>query len=111
VRAVQALGGAILLLVLAILLLVGIQSAVGHSILGPLGTSAAATWRAVRQLAPVGTLERRTRGDVAWAAVAGLGLFAASVMFMPWARSGRGLVLAGAAAAAVGVALYTAAIV
>lgn len=90
--------------VLGALLLVGATTADGHAITGPLGDAATAVGRAFAGHAPDW---RRVAGQ-GWVAFGiGSGAFALCMFLVPPSRTGRGVAVAGVAAALLGLALYS----
>jgi hypothetical protein len=106
VKALRNIGGGILAVILAIMVLGGVQSGTGKSILGPLGQAGTNTWHAIRRLLPSSTITHNTAGHAGAAALVALAIFAVAVIFVPAARAGRGLVAISVAAAILGVLLY-----
>jgi hypothetical protein len=106
VKQLRNIGGAILAVILAIMVLGGVQSTTGKSILGPLGQAGTNTWHAIRRLLPSSSLTHNTAGHAGAAALIALAVFAGLVIFVPTLRAGRGLVALAVGAAVLGVLLY-----
>jgi hypothetical protein len=105
-KALRNLAGLVVVAVLAALLLVGARSPAGRAIVKPAGESGRATYNA---LAGNVTLKwaSAVAGNPLLAAAVGMAIYLALILLVPAVRaSTRGLVVGGAAAAALAAALY-----
>jgi hypothetical protein len=110
VKLANRIGGIAVLIIVVILVLAGIRSSTGNSVLGPLGDTFTAAWRSFRNAVP-GLTPRRVAGNAGAAAFVGLALFAAAMIFIPAVRSGRNMVAMAVVAGALGLILYQPSIV
>lgn len=104
-RLANRIGGIAVLIIVLILILAGIRSSTGNSVLGPLGDTATAAWRSFRNTLP-GLTPRRVAGNAGAAAFVGLALFAAAMIFIPAVRGGRNMVITAVVVTALGFILY-----
>lgn len=102
-KLLNRIGGAALVIIAAILVITGIRSQTGQSILDPLGTSAKRSWAWIRVNFP--SLPG-VAGNRAAALVVALALFSLAVIFIPGARGGKGMVAAAVAVTVIGFLAY-----
>jgi hypothetical protein len=81
------------------LLLVGVTTPAGHGITAPIGDAGTAVWRVLADNVPDLTSLRRLAAGPAGAVLAGLALFAAAVVLIPWCRTSRGIAVTAVAGA------------
>jgi hypothetical protein len=105
VKLANRIGGIAVLIIVLILVLAGIRSSTGNSVLGPLGDTFTAAWRSFRNALP-GLTPRRVAGNAGAAAFVGLAIFALAMIFIPAVRGGRNMVILGVVATALGFILY-----
>jgi len=103
VKLLNRVGGAVLALIALIMIITGIQSSTGQSILGPIGTSLSRSWDWVRTNLP--TIPAAA-GNAGVALVIALALFSAGVIVIPAVRGGRNMVILAVIATAVGFVAY-----
>jgi len=103
VKLLNRVGGAALALIALIMIVTGIQSSTGQSILGPIGTSLSRSWDWIRTNLP--TIPAAA-GNAGVALVIALALFSAGVIFIPAVRGGRNMVILAVIATAIGFVAY-----
>jgi hypothetical protein len=105
VKAAQLLGGLVVVAIIILAVWSGLTTGQGSNTAHSFGDSLLSLWDWTRER--FGTLGTgRLAGNAAASAVLGLALFAALVIFVPAARNGRGLVVNGLAALALGVLVF-----
>lgn len=105
-RAIRNAAGLVAVAGIAALLLIAAQSPAGSAILAPAGASVTATGRALRDNIPGLGLAGRVAGNPVAFLLVLLGVFVVTVVAVPGAREGRGMVAAFTVAAALALVMY-----